>query len=758
MSDQMLLRGRAKLCSLLPIVAVATSLHVNASSSSGKQKENLEVVHVTAHRVSQTLDEVPASITVINHEMLRSLQAHTLSDLFRYEPGINVERSSSRHGDANINIRGMGGNRVLLLQDGVRMPSGFGSQGIDQGRGSLSAPNLERIEVLKGPASALYGSDAIGGVVLLETLNPERLVSENDGRTYLRFGSGYASADDRAHLGAVVAGEVGAGYGLLQLGREDFSEREVNGNFDPNPLDGQMDSLLAKWSVTTSAGIHWDFIANYWEQDLDHDLLTNLGPVSGPPGEAITESLAADNSERWRVGIHNTLENKLGFDSIHWQLDYQASAYEQHENQLQENPGSAFPPIPVRAARTVEDESFEQDQWSFSLRGNKEFDRHNIVSGVDWLSKDFNQLIDRTTHNLVDGTESKSSAGVQYPGRSFPNTELTQVGFYIQDGWEITEELRVLAGVRYDYFKNEPESDSSYENFNISGTEVNSRSDGEWSPHLGVTYQITDRQQLYASFQTGFRAPPVDDQYISRAILIPVPGVPHEVIPNSELGPETSEGYELGWRWNSAAWSASAAYFDTDYEDFIDTTTVGFREIFPVFVGPTSVRQLQYHNVDEVEIKGIELKSTLNLNAWVDMSWQAKVMLGISVIDAENKETGIGLNSVGPDTATLGLFLSHPENNLGVSWQLRAADRADDAEPLVRHGQSLAAFEPPGYGVHDVSLFWQANRHMRVDATVYNLFDKQYWSAHAKGGDASGLIDAKTEPGRNFSVTLSWLF
>lgn len=721
------------------------------------QRDQLEVIHVTAHRITQALDEIPASVGVIDHEQLRSLQAYTLSDIFRYEPGVTVERTGHRFGDANINIRGIGGNRVLLLQDGVRMPSGFGSAGSDQGRGSLNPINLERIEVLKGAASALYGSDALGGVVLFETLDAERLVSANSGGTHLQLITGYDSADERSHATATVASEVGAGYGLLQVDYQDFSEPDVNSDFDPNPVDGTVESVLGKWSMSTAQNVHWDFIADYWRQEADHNLLTNRGPVSGPPGAHISDSVATDDSDRWRLGVHITLENLWGLDSLHWQLDYQESAFEQFESELLENAGSAFPPIPASAERTTTREWFDQQQWSFSLRGHRSFNQHDVVAGIDWLSKDFSQLIDSRSFDVLQGVAVTGGGSVAYPGRSFPNTRVDQAGFYVQDQWQASDRLDILAGLRYDYFESEPESDAAYERFNLSGTPVESRSDGEWSPHLGLTYQFTDRQQVYASYQTGFRAPPVDDQYISRAILIPVPGVPHEVIPSSDLGPETSTGYELGWRWHGPVLSASVAYYDTDYEDFIDTQTVGYREQPPVFVGPTAIRQLQYQNVDEVEIAGVEVKSTLNLNSWVDMAWHARVLLGANFIEAENKATGDGLNSVGPDTLNLGVQLASPAENLGFSWMLRAAASADDAEPLQRQGQVLQPFEPPGYGVHDFTVFWQISDQLRLDAAVYNVFDKQYWGAHAKGSDAGGNLDADVEPGRTFAVNLAFV-
>jgi hemoglobin/transferrin/lactoferrin receptor protein len=751
-------KGQLILNTLAGAITAALWLPAQAQQPTIESPEGLETLHVTAHRSERDINDIAASVGVISKELLDKLQPYTLADLFRYEPGVQVEKSGDRHGDASINIRGIGGNRVVILQDGARMPSGFGSAGVDQGRGSFNAFNLERVELLKGPSSALYGSDAIGGVVLLETLDPERLATSSGSTSHSRIGAGYASVDERYHTSFVAASKLGAGYGLIQLDHQGFSERDINSRFDPNPKDGDVNSVLAKWSFDSETLGHWDFIGDYWKQDVDNTLNTNIGPVAGPPGTAITSSVASDESHRWHLGVHNTLQQTLGLDLLHWQLDYQESDYEQREDELQQNPGSNFPPIPASAQRTLEHEQFEQQQWSFSLRGERQWGDHTTVAGVDLLHKSFTRPVDRTIVDEINGTVSKSGAGVTYPGKSFPDTDIEQWGLYLQDQWVLSDKLDLIMGIRYDSFRSSPNADAAYDNFNPSGTDVESRSDDRWSPNVGMTYQLTREQQLYASYQTGFRAPPVDDQFISRAILIPVPGVPHEVLPNSDLGPETSKGFELGWRWNSRVLSASLAHYRTTYEDFIDSRTIGYRELAPIFVGPTAIRQIQYMNVDEVEIKGFEFKSRLHLNQWLQLPWQAHLNLTANVIEAENEDTGLGLNSVGPDTLTFGLDLNNPDATLGISWYLRAVASADDAEPLVQRGQPLPAFEPPGYSVHDLTLVWSPNPKLRVDATVYNLFDKKFWGAHAKGDNANGDLDAKAQPGRNFSVNLSYSF
>ena len=245
-----------------------------------------------AYRSETTLKEIPASVSLIDQREIERLQPNTLSELFRYEPGVYVERSGSRHGDANINVRGIGGNRVLILKDEVRMPDGFGSAGTDQGRGNFSAYNLDRVELLKGAASALYGSDALGGVVLLNSLDAEKAVRRNGGKPVYRLNSGYNNLDERYRVALLAAGRVGGGHGMVQVERQEYSEAESNVRFTPNPKDGELHSLLAKWTIRSSDNQRWELIGNYWGQSTDNRLDTNIGPISGPPGSAITEATA----------------------------------------------------------------------------------------------------------------------------------------------------------------------------------------------------------------------------------------------------------------------------------------------------------------------------------------------------------------------------------------------------------------------------------------------------------------------------------
>jgi len=730
------------IASSLPVQA--ENVRVDKESMSG-----LEEIHVTAHRTDANLNQVPASIGVITKETIEALQPSSMSQLLRYESGVEVDRSGSRFGDASISIRGIGGNRVMMLHDGVRMPDGFGSAGSDQARGSFNARNLERVEILKGPASALYGSDALGGVVLLQSLDPQGLVKA-DGSAFVELNAGYDSGDERRRTGLTAAGKIGVGYGLLQLEQQSYQEREINSSFKVNPKDGDRQSLFAKYVFDSSDNQHWELIGEYWGDKADNNLLTNLGPVGGPPGSAVVASTAEDESSRWRLGVHHVIEDVAGLDQLHWQLDYQESQFEQNELETTASP--------MTRILKVEHETFDQEQWSFNLQGQKHWGNHALMMGLDTIKKELQRPVDVTFIDQLSLTRTKSANGVNYPGKTFPDTEISQYGAYLQDNWQLSSSLRVILGVRYDHFRSEPKLDDAYLNFNLSGTHPESRSDSHWSPHAGLVFALGDQTSVYANYTTGFRAPPVDDQFISRAILIPVPGVPHEVIPNNDLESETSKGYELGLRWQGEWAKFNFAYYDNRYEDFIDSQTIGYRDQAPVFVGARSIRQIQYQNVDSVRIKGWEVGAALVADAWMPKGWQGQLNMTAHHIDGENRETGQGLNSVGPNKVVIGLDAHRADGRWGIGWHVSAVDAADDAESLTFRGQPLTAYEPPSYVVHDINLFWNPVAPLRFNLSVFNLTDKKYWGSHMKGANADGDLDAQVAAGRSLVLGVNYQF
>lgn len=148
----------------------------------------IEPVVVTADRNAQTLDKAAPNVSVIGRKTLNQASAQNLDDMVLYEPGVSVPSDNNRRGHAGINIRGIDGNRILMMVDGVRIPesyAGGGSNGAISGRDMVESDTLKQVDIVKGPYSALYGSDALGGVVNMVTLSPRDFVD----------------ADKRGHFG-----------------------------------------------------------------------------------------------------------------------------------------------------------------------------------------------------------------------------------------------------------------------------------------------------------------------------------------------------------------------------------------------------------------------------------------------------------------------------------------------------------------------------------------------------------------------------
>lgn len=172
------------------ISALALSLGVagTAAAQTADEKPDAELT-VTATRVAQDTFDVPNAVSVITADEIEENLVTDIKDLVRFEPGVSVQNSparfntalaaTGRDGNAGFTIRGLGGNRVLFQVDGVRVPDTFDFGPILFGRGDyVDLDLLQSVEILRGPGSALYGSDGLAGVVSFITKDPEELPAQ----------------------------------------------------------------------------------------------------------------------------------------------------------------------------------------------------------------------------------------------------------------------------------------------------------------------------------------------------------------------------------------------------------------------------------------------------------------------------------------------------------------------------------------------------------------------------------------------------
>jgi len=166
--------------------------------------QTIDQIVVVAHKEGRSVREIAANVTVLSRADLSNTLATSLADVFRYLPGVDYEAAGTRFGTEGINIRGIGGNRVAILVDGVPLSDQFDSGSFSNAtRDFIDAGLVQNIEVLHGPASALYGSSAIGGVVAVRTPDPADIIrSEKSGGDFLGTWRG---ADSSTHGQAMFA-------------------------------------------------------------------------------------------------------------------------------------------------------------------------------------------------------------------------------------------------------------------------------------------------------------------------------------------------------------------------------------------------------------------------------------------------------------------------------------------------------------------------------------------------------------------------
>ncbi len=289
----------------------------------------LDKVTVTATRSEKRVDEAPVTASVISSQEIEDGLVKDIKDLARFEPGVSVRRaparftaagsSTGRDGNAGFNIRGLEGNRVLILVDGVRVPDGYAFGAQNMGRGDyVDLDLLKSVEIVRGPASALYGSDGLAGSVSFFTKDPSDLLKA--GETFsLRARAGYASADNSTTESLLAAGRQGRWEGLLAYTRRDGEGQETAGTNDSantdrttaNPEDNHSNAVLGR------AVFHWNdnnrVRLTYDHLDSGTDW-TVLSAIAKPPlaSTSVLGLTAFDKMRRDRVTLDHRFTGGQG--------------------------------------------------------------------------------------------------------------------------------------------------------------------------------------------------------------------------------------------------------------------------------------------------------------------------------------------------------------------------------------------------------------------------------------------------------------
>lgn len=729
----------------------------------------LQQLTVSATRSAQDVSQVPSTVTVQTREQLDRQNVNDIQQLVRYEPGVSVGGTGQRSGLNGYNIRGIDGERILTQIDGVSIPDSFFYGPYAQTQRNYVDPEIvKRVEILRGPASVLYGSNAIGGAVSYFTLDAEDIIKPGKD-IGARLKTGYSSADESWLTSATIAARQGDVDGLLHLSQRNGHETESYGEHNgtgldrtaANPEDVRTTNVLAKagWNYADDARL--GFTYETYKDDRDQSILSAVG---GPfiPGFGAMNSYRArqgnDTVTRERFGINHEFGlDSLFADRAKWSLNYQIAKTDQRTEELYVASGRQV----ARDRKTT----YKDRQWVFDGQLDKSFS----IGQTDHL------LTYGTTlkHEEVTGTRSGSGTCLNVGGSctavgqdsardgqalvsDFPDPTVDTYSLFAQD--EIRwNSWTFLPGARYDYTRMRPEMTDAFlrgiQGTGVAPTAVDD-SDKKWhrlSPKLGVTYAFDDNYTWYGQYAEGFRTPTAKSRYGR----FDNPIVGYRVEGNPGLEPEKSKSYETGLRGNFAAGNFDVAVFYNKYRDFINEDAVQSANLGTTF---------QASNIKHATIKGAEFKGRLNL----DHFGAPQGLYGqtsIAYANGRNDDNGQPINSVNPLTGVFGLGYDQADYGALLSWTLvKRKTRVDDSAFFAPDGASTQ-FRSPGYGVLDLSGFYKVTDDVTVNAGVYNLTNKKYWQWDSvRGYDGQGEaavtqpanLDRLTMPGRNFAVNVIW--
>ncbi len=691
----------------------------------------IEEIVVVAHKDGRSVRDIAANVTVITRNDINDNLATTVADVFRYTPGVDYEASGTRFANEGINIRGIGGNRVAILVDGVPMSDQFDVGSFSNAtRDFVNAGFVQRVEVLHGPASAIYGSSAIGGVVAMRTPDPVDLMGRN--RTGGDVLATWRGADGSVHgTGMFAFGNESNGLllgGSVRDGQE-FESAAADEAFDFR--DYRRRAALVKFVSDTPGGRTWRLAYIHQDSSVQSDLNSMLG--SG----RFRSTTALQGDDRYQMDLFNT-EYEFGapegwIDSGVVRAYYEIATVEQ--TTLDER-GNARTPVSI-------DRYFEFDQNIGGIELNLqkvvqgESILHRLGFGVEYRNRRTEEVRDGLSTNLNDGSQTNVLLGEVFPLRDFPISDSEEWGAYIEDSMSIGD-WTVIAALRGDRYDLNPQVDALYaEDYPFA--EPVSLSESDLSPKLGLIYRLADSSDIYLQYSHGFRAPPYADANIS----LEIPFFNYRAIPNPDLKSETSDGIELGIRWQGLNSNLRFAAFRTNYQDFIESKV-------RVGTDPVSGRILfQSQNLSEATIEGLEAGGAYAFGGALD---SFSVDGSLYIARGENKETGAGLNSVGPGQAVVGAAWNAADGRRQLRLQTTLTERWS---ALDESGGEL--FKPPGYAVFDLYFTQHIGNNLIVRAGLLNLTDRTYWNwSNVRGlSPDDPMIPYLAQPGRSASISLN---
>lgn len=498
---------------------------------------NLNEVVVSATKRSQGSKNVPSRIVRISPQQIALENPQTAADLLSVSSDVFVQKS--QQGGGSPIIRGFSTNRLLYSVDGVRMNTAIFRSGNIQNVINLDPFAIERVEVLFGPGSVIYGSDAIGGVMSFQTLTPQLSLTDKmfiNGKANLRFSS---------------------------------ANNEKTGHYDVNVGFNKWSfvSSISSWDFDNlRQGSHGpdDYIKDYYVQQQDGAdvIISQEDPLLQIPSAYsqinMMQKIRFQPNEKWdfQYGFHYSETSPYGRYDRHQRTKNGTPRYAEWNygpqiwmmNNLSvahSTNNSLFDQVNLRLAYQWFEESRidrgfnkpnrsikEENVGAYSV--NADFtkstgNRNTIFYGLEYVLNDV-----RSSGEITNITTGITENG---PSR-YPNSTWQSLAAYVTDEYKMNEKFTLSGGIRYNHILLDAEFDTTFYPLPFSEANLNH---GALTGSVGGVFRPSERWTLRANLGTAFRAPNVDD---AGKVFDSEPG--RVVVPYLDLKPEYAYNADLG--------------------------------------------------------------------------------------------------------------------------------------------------------------------------------------------------------------------
>lgn len=707
------------------LTAVALSFPFALSAQAGGPKTpsdtilRLPELNVTATRSPRSTFNTPQPVTVIDSTTIRRSMANNAADLLRMTPGVDVIGVGPNQ--TRISIRGQRGHRILLLEDGVRLNNSRRQQDFGEIPSLVGVNDLERVEVVRGPSSVLYGTDAIGGVLNMVT---GRAPAGKTGTAVQgRVGYRYSGVGDLQEGSGSVTGNLGAfGFSLGAQYRDAGSYTAPSGTFG--------NIRLANTTRVEDSGVqdeNYRAEIGYGRSGTDRVYLRYTRYLASDAGFGFVDPRAFGDSAGGRIRLffpNQDVERiSVGYQNYSPGVSFADRVDLTLYTMLNQRDFSQDIVVPLgpTARLTSGGNNFTNTRTNgFRLEAAKGVGRHVLTYGADFF-RDATDSRDSSV-TTVTGFGPPSSSVNTLP--TVPRATYRSVGFFVQDEWRLMPRVDLVLGGRYQRVtaKTLPTEGLSDPLANSSDNAL------VGAANLGVA--VTPELRLVGSVGRAFRSANLIERFFDGAAE--GSGVQ---IPNPDLDPETSFNIDGGFKYARGVFYAEGLYFRNEISDGIRAAATG-DEVNgqPVF---------QNVNVEKLRETGIEMLADVRLLSGIRFGGSYTHFNSTNVSD-DGSPVGDGFST----KLTGQVGYRDPQDRFSAGYEIRyIGTRKDVAITGSPVGDELPSFTVSNLR-GSVQLLQTTGTTHRIDIALNNVFDVLY----AEFPNAGFF---RPEPGRQLSVSYS---